>query len=145
MIYETFSEARTIKDDAMKALLDAEADLNRLKHKEKELAALISDDHIIADEMNKRCEWVPSQGAHFTIQRALAVVCQNVVRFRRTYGGDVGCSFIGSHATPPRILKYFSNRRLIDQIQYMTRTSKSNLTTSSDSNLDRILQSGPLV
>lgn len=53
VIYETFSEARTVKDDAMKALLEAEADLNKLKHREKELAALISDDHIIADEMNK--------------------------------------------------------------------------------------------
>lgn len=53
VIYETFSEARTVKDDAMKALLEAEADLSRLKHKEKELAALISDDHILADEMKK--------------------------------------------------------------------------------------------
>lgn len=53
VIYETFSEARTVKDEAMKALLEAEAELNRLKHKEKEVAAQISDDHILADEMNK--------------------------------------------------------------------------------------------
>lgn len=53
VIYQTFSEARTVKDDAMKALLEAETDLNRLKQKEKEVALLISDDHIVADEMGK--------------------------------------------------------------------------------------------
>jgi hypothetical protein len=53
VIYESFSEARTIKDDAMKALLEAETDLSKLKHREKEVATLISDDHILADELGK--------------------------------------------------------------------------------------------
>ena len=53
VIYETFSEARNVKDEAMKALLEAEAELNKLKQKERELAVLISDDHILADEMHK--------------------------------------------------------------------------------------------
>jgi hypothetical protein len=68
VIYETFSEARTIKDDAMKALLEAEADLSRLKHREKELAVLISDDHIIADAMNKTLSAVfPNVHGKFTL------------------------------------------------------------------------------
>ncbi len=53
VIYETFSEARTVKDEAMRALLDAESELTRLRHKEKEVAAQISDDHILADELGK--------------------------------------------------------------------------------------------
>jgi hypothetical protein len=72
VIYETFSEARTIKDDAMKALLEAEADLSRLKHREKELAVLISDDHIIADEMNKTLSAVfPNVHGKFTVGAGL--------------------------------------------------------------------------
>jgi hypothetical protein len=53
VIYETYSAARGIKDAAMNALLAAEAELNKIKHKEKEIASLISDDHILADEMKK--------------------------------------------------------------------------------------------
>jgi len=37
----------------MRALLDAESELTRLRHKEKEVAAQISDDHILADELGK--------------------------------------------------------------------------------------------
>jgi hypothetical protein len=52
----------------MKALLEAEADLSRLKHREKELAVLISDDHIIADEMNKTLSAVfPNVHGKFTL------------------------------------------------------------------------------
>ena len=50
IIYETFSNARDVKDEAMKAFVKADKELTELKAKEKQLAALISDDHIMADE-----------------------------------------------------------------------------------------------
>lgn len=49
-VYESYSEARRVKDIAMKELVDAESQLNKLKLEEKRLAGLISDDHITADE-----------------------------------------------------------------------------------------------
>lgn len=50
VIYETFSAAREVKDEAMRAYVQAEADLTKLKQEEKHLASLISDDHCLADE-----------------------------------------------------------------------------------------------
>ena len=49
-VYESYSEARRVKDIAMKVLVDAESQLNQLRLEEKRLASLISDDHISADE-----------------------------------------------------------------------------------------------
>jgi len=50
VIYETFSQARAEKDEAMKALLGAEGQLKRLLEEEKSIASFISDDHILADK-----------------------------------------------------------------------------------------------
>jgi hypothetical protein len=50
VIYETFSQARAAKDDAMASLLKAEAELKKLFFEEKHIASSISDDHIIADK-----------------------------------------------------------------------------------------------
>lgn len=73
VIYETFSEARTAKDEAMKTLLEAESELNRLRHKEKEVAAQISDDHILADELGKTISAV------FPNVHGTKIVCQYLV------------------------------------------------------------------
>lgn len=53
VIYEAFQEARKERDIAVRNLLDAEHVLREIKEQEKVQASLISDDHIIADEMKK--------------------------------------------------------------------------------------------
>eukprot|EP01038_Epipyxis_sp_PR26KG_P007566 gene7566-10307_t len=49
VIYDSYNEARNERDEALKKYVKAEQELVRLKEKEKELASLISDDHVIAD------------------------------------------------------------------------------------------------
>lgn len=50
IIYNTYSEARKERDDAMKALQTGEASLISIKNTERQLAKNISDDHIFADK-----------------------------------------------------------------------------------------------
>ncbi len=52
-VYELYTKARDERDESMKVLVKAEAKVIKLKEEEKFLASLISDDHIIADDMKK--------------------------------------------------------------------------------------------
>jgi hypothetical protein len=53
IIYETYSKARAERDESMKILFAAEAELVRIRDKERQLALKISDDHVLADEMQQ--------------------------------------------------------------------------------------------
>eukprot|EP00981_Chlorochromonas_danica_P015620 scaffold13700_cov252-Ochromonas_danica.AAC.19 len=52
-IYRAYSKARDERDEAVRVLLAGEKKVTELKEQEKLLASLISDDHIMADEMKK--------------------------------------------------------------------------------------------
>lgn len=53
LIYTAYSKAREERDAAVRQLVEAEKELTRLRENEKLLAALISDDHIMGDELKK--------------------------------------------------------------------------------------------
>ena len=53
LIHNLYKEAREEKDEALREFVKATTDLNTLKEKEKILASLITDDHIMADTMKK--------------------------------------------------------------------------------------------
>lgn len=53
IIYDAYKIARENRDLATKLLVQAERELYLIKEEEKKLAAKISDDHVIADEMHK--------------------------------------------------------------------------------------------
>jgi hypothetical protein len=68
-VHKELNNSREIRDAAQQGLLAAESEFDKLRSREKELAELITDDHIIADERKlSLAEYFPNIHMGFMLQ-----------------------------------------------------------------------------